>query len=315
MASEQSVAEIQELKVLHSLVKQLSWTKAAAELSLTRPELTEILTRLEERLGVTLLQRGTEGVVLTEAGIAFHARTGKALDELAKAEAALKHAEVQPVGKIRLSVPVVLGQAYVVPLIGRLRTRYPELAIELSLMDRFVDLVHEEVDLAIRVGSPFDARLSARRLCKNRRVLVASPDYLKRHGTPGTPDDLRSHDCILFTSAANPSEWRVTGPDGTVSVAVSGMLSSNNGSVLNSLAEQGLGITFGATLAVTQALLEGRLVRVLNQYEMEETAIFAVYPSTSRLPTKVAAVVDFFAEQLTDPPIWDRQLLGRAPGF
>jgi DNA-binding transcriptional LysR family regulator len=315
MCGWQAVAEIQELKVLHCLVKQSSWTKAAAELGVARAELEQVVARLEQRLGVTLLQTDAESVALTEAGAAFHARTGKALDELAKAEAALTHAEVQPMGKLRLSVPVVLGQAYVTPLIRQLRQRFPDLAIELSLMDRFVDLVHEEVDLAIRVGSPFDSRLMSRRLCKNRRVLVASPAYLEQHGTPQSPEDLCAHDCILFTSSANPRQWRVTGPNGTVALAVSGMLSSNNGNVLNSLAEQGLGITFGATLALAPALQAGRLVRVLSPYEMEETAIFAVYPAASRLPTKVAAVVDFFAEQLTDPPIWDRQLIGRAPGF
>jgi DNA-binding transcriptional LysR family regulator len=309
------VAEILELKVLHCLVQQLSWSKAAAELGLTRDEIARIMARLEQRLGVALLDRDGEAVSLTEAGSAFHARTGQALDELAKAEAALTSAEVQPIGKLRISAPVVLGQAYVAPLLKRLRQRYPELSIELSLMDRFVDLIHEHVDLAIRAGSPFDSRLSSRRLCKNRRVLVASPAYLEQHGTPQTPEDLCSHECILFTGFANSREWRLTGPSGTTALLVSGMLSSNNGYVLNTLAEHSLGITFGATLSLAPSLLAGRLVRVLSPYEMEETAIFAVYPATDRLPTKVAAVVDFFAEQLTDPPVWDRQLVGRAPGF
>jgi DNA-binding transcriptional LysR family regulator len=309
------VAEILELKVLHCLVQQLSWAKAAVELGLTPEDIAQIMTRLEQRLGVALIDRSSETVLLTEAGSAFHARTGQALDELAKAEAAVTSAEVQPIGKVRISAPVVLGQAYIAPLIRQLRQRYPELSIELSLMDRFVDLIHEQVDLAIRAGSPFDSRLSSRRLCKNRRVLVASPDYLKQHGTPQTPEDLSSHECVLFTGFANSREWRLTGPNGTITLSVSGMLSSNNGYVLNTLAEQSLGITFGATLSLAPSLLAGRLVRVLSPYEMEETAIFAVYPATERLPTKVAAVVDFFAEQLTDPPIWDRQLVGKAPGF
>jgi DNA-binding transcriptional LysR family regulator len=309
------VTEILELQALHALVKHSSWTKTAQALELSRGELEQIVARLEQRLRVRLLEPDLEQVTLTEAGMAFHARTSQALDDLAKIEAALRQGTVKPSGKIRITAPVVLGQTYVAPLIRQLREVYPDLAVQLTLMDRFVDLVHENVDLAIRVGSSFDARLVAHRLCSNRRVLVASPQYLEERGAPQHPQDLTEHECILFTSFVNPQEWRVSGPDGVVTVPVSGMLSSNNGYVLNSMAEQGLGITFGATLSVAPALMAGRLVRVLHDYEMEQTEIFAAFPATDRLPTKVSAVVDFFAGHLTDPPAWDRQLAGKVPGF
>jgi DNA-binding transcriptional LysR family regulator len=309
------VTEIIELKALHCLVKQTSWAKAALELGQSRAELEQIILRLERRLGVKLLQTETEQVTLTEAGIAFHLRTAQALDDLAKIEAALRQDTVKPSGTLRISAPVVLGQSYVAPLIKQLRQRYPDLAVQLSLMDRFVDLIHENVDLALRVGSPFDGRLTAHRLCTNRRVLVASPEYLKEQGTPERPEDLTEHECILFTGFVNPQEWRIKGPDGTTVLPVSGMMSSNNGYVLNTLAEQGLGITFGATLSLAPSLLAGRLVRVLSTYEMEETGIFAVYPSTDRLPSKVRAAVEFFSEHWTDPPSWDRQLAGKVLGF
>jgi DNA-binding transcriptional LysR family regulator len=296
-------------------VKQASWARAAHELAVSRAELEQIIARLEQRLGVKLLQRGAEQVTLTEAGVAFHARTAQALDDLAKIEAALRQDTVKPSGTLRISAPVVLGQSYVAPLLKQLRERYPDLAVQLSLMDRFVDLIHENVDLALRVGSPFDARLTAHRLCTNRRVLVASPEYLAEHGTPERPEDLAEHECILFTGFVNPQEWRINGPEGTTVLPVSGMMSSNNGYVLNTLAEQGLGITFGATLSLAPALLAGRLVRVLPAYEMEQTGIFAVYPATERLPSKVSAAVEFFGAQWTDPPSWDRQLAGKAVGF
>lgn len=309
------MTEILELKALHCLVTLSSWTKTAQELGISRAELHQVLSRLEDRLGVSLLDRTAPEVVLTEAGVAFHRRTAQALDELAKLEASLKQTEVKPTGKIRISAPVVLGQTYVAPLLKQLRTRYPDVAVQLSLMDRFVDLIHENFDLALRVGSNFDARLMVRQLCTNRRVLVASREYLDRHGAPESPDELSEHECILFTGFVNPQEWRLRGPEGLLTIPVSGMLSSNNGYVLNQLAEQGLGITFGATLSLAPALLDGRLVRVLPAYEMEQTGIFAAYPSTDSLPTKVSAVIDFFAEQWTNPPTWDRMLAGKVAGF
>lgn len=311
------MTDLVELEALHCLVRLGSWTKAATELGVERSQLRRSMSRMEQRLGVKLLDRtaGAGNVALTEAGAAFHARTIKALDEMAKVEAVLHKTTVRPTGKVRISAPTVLGQAYVTPLIGELHRRYPELAVELTLTDRFVDLIHEEVDLAIRVGSPFDARLATQRLCTNRRLLVASRDYLKRHGTPAHPEDLSDHDCILFTQFTKQGEWRLQGPEGLVTVPVSGMLSTNNGNVLNNLAEQGLGITFGPTLSLVPALLAGRLVRVLPQYEMEQTGILAAHLPLDEVPTKVSAVVAFFAEHLTDPPTWDRQLAGKVPGF
>src|SRR6185436_657556 len=162
---------------------------------------------------------------------------------------------------------------------------------------------------------PFDARLATRRLCTNRRVLVASPAYLEKHRAPQQPEDLSDHDCILFTHFTHQGQWRIQGPDGAVDVPVSGMLSTNNGYVLNNLAEQGLGITFGATLSLAPALLAGRLVRLLPKYEMDETGIFATHLPAEETHSGVGAVVDFFAEHLKDPPSWDRKLAGKVPGF
>jgi DNA-binding transcriptional LysR family regulator len=309
------MTDLLEIKALHCLTRLGSWAKAASELGVSRSQLRQIVSRLEQRLGVALLDRSAGEVVLTEAGAAFQARTVKALDELAKVEASLQNTTVRPIGKVRISAPVVLGQTYVAPLVGVLRRRYPELAVELTLTDRFVDLVHEEIDMAVRVGSPFDARLTTRRLCTNRRVLVASPAYLERHRAPEQPQDLSDHDCILFTHFTNQGQWRLAGPGGSVTVPVSGMLSTNNGYVLNNLAEQGLGVTFGATLSLAPALLAGRLVRLLPQYEMEQTGIFVAHLPADELPSRVGAAIDFFAEHLTDPPSWDRQLAGKVPGF
>lgn len=308
------MTDLLELRALHCVVRHGSWNKAAKELGQTRSQLQRTISNLERRLGVSLFGP-SPSVALTDEGLAFYTRTSAALDALTKVEASLRHDTPLPSGKVRITAPVVLGLGYVAPAIGRLRELYPDLAIELSVTDRFVDLRDENFDLAIRAGANFDSRLSTQPLCVNRRVLVASARYLETRGTPREPQDLTNHECILFTPFTNQGEWKLVGPRGDVSVPVSGPLSTNNGYVLNSLAEQGLGITLGATLSLAQALLDGRLVRVLPEYELERTHLFAAYPATSEVPFRVAAVIDFFAQEFCDPPVWDQRLVGKVPGF
>lgn len=309
------MTEIAELQALHSVATHGCFEKAAEELDLDVDTLRSIVERLQARLAVRLLDEEAQGVSLTEAGVAFVDRTAHVLDALADVEASLRNTKAQPSGRLRISAPVVLGQLYVAPLIQKLRHRFRDLAVELSLMDRFVDLVHEQYDIAIRAGSPFDSRLDARRLCTNRRVMIASPKYLEVHGTPQSPEELSRHECILFTSSGISRQWRLSGPNGTVVVNVGGMVSTNNGYVLNTLAEQGEGITWSPTLSIAPALLDGRVVRVLPDYELEDNGIYAVYPAAERLPPKACAAVDFFSEHFTDPPLWDRTLAGKIPGF
>jgi DNA-binding transcriptional LysR family regulator len=308
------VTETLELTVFHCVVKHSSYAKAAEELALSPSGVSRIVSRLEERLGARLVQRTTRKLSLTEAGAAFHARTLQILLDLADAEAEVQETSFRPRGNLRLSAPVVFGQQFISPLLDQLLHLYPELSIELSLTDRFVDLIDEGMDLAIRLGSLPDSRLIARRLCTNHRVLVASASYLERRGVPSHPSELINHDCVLFTSFARPREWKLLGPDGPVTVSVSGRVATNNAGVVAATAMRGLGITVGATVIVSPALRSGELVRVLSDWEFENAAIFAVYPSARQLSTKVRATVDFLAEHLKDPPSWDQQLVG-VPGF
>ncbi len=307
--------ETQELLVFHTVVRHLSAAKAARELGLTPSGVSRVLSRLEERLGVRLLQRTTRKVSLTEEGGVFHARTGQILNDLADAEAEMRKSAVHPRGNLRMTAPVVLGRLHLSPLLSKLMQRHPELGVDFQLVDRFVDLVDEGLDLAIRVGALADSRLIARRLCANRRVLMASPQYLARRGTPQTPEELSEHDCLLFTGFTRPREWRLVGPDGPLSVEVSGRMASNNVDALCDTALGGEGITMGATLQAWPYLRSGELVRVLCDYEFAPSAIFAVFPSARQLSTKVRAMVDFLSEEWTDPPMWDLELNGKVSGF
>lgn len=310
-----TLTETLELSVFCCVAKHANYARAAEELTLSPSGVSRIVTRLEERLGVRLIQRTTRSLSLTEAGTAFLARATQILADLADAEAEVQKTVAHPRGTVRLSAPVVFGQLHVAPMLGPLAERFPDLAFDLSLTNRFVDLIEEGMDLAIRIGQLADSRLIARRLCTNQRVLVASPSYLARRGVPKEPADLEEHDCVLFSDFARPREWKLLGRDGSVSVNISGKIASNNMEVMTSAAKQGLGITLGATLSVGPALLSGELVRVLSDYQLEPTAIFAVYPSARQLSSKVRATVDFLVETLSDPPIWDRMLAGKVPGF
>jgi DNA-binding transcriptional LysR family regulator len=309
------LTETLELLAFHAVVKHSSFAKAAEELSLSPSGVSRIVTRLEERLGVRLVQRTTRRLCLTEAGSAFYARASQILADILDAEAEVQKATTRPRGNLRVTAAIGFGQLYITPLLEDILERFPELSIELTLTNRFVDIIEEGIDLAIRIGALSDSRLIARRLCANQRVLVASPGYLSRRGEPNHPDELAEHDIVTFTGFAKAREWKLVGPEGTISVPVAGRIATNNLEVLVHTAKKGLGITVGPTMTVKDALLSGELVRVLHQYEFEPSAIFAVYPSARQLSTKVRAVVDFLVEKFNDPPSWERSLAGKVRGF
>jgi DNA-binding transcriptional LysR family regulator len=309
------LTETQELLVFQAVAKHASYARAADEMGLSPSGVSRIVSRLEERLGARLLHRTTRKLSLTEAGAVFQARTTQILADLADAEAEVQTAVARPKGTLKVTASLAFGHLYLAPLLPELLDTFPELSIEMSLTNRFVDLIEEGMDLAIRVGQLADSRLIARRLCTNHRILVAAPSYLARFGTPETPADLSHHQCVLFNGFAKPAEWRLIGPSGQVTVAVAGRVATNNVETLTSAAKQGVGITVGATMSVGPALLSGELVRVLSDYEFEPTAVFAVYASARQLSTKIRATVDFLASRLSDPPIWDQRLIGKVPGF
>jgi DNA-binding transcriptional LysR family regulator len=294
--------------VFHAVVKHESFAAAAAELRLTASGVSRVVTRLETRLGTALFERTTRRLSLTPAGTVFRNRTEHLLRELTTAELEVQQAAVEPTGTLRLGAPVPFGQAYLAPLIGALLARHSALNVELILQDGINDLVEEGIDLVVRIGLLKDSRLVARRLCSNRRILVASPAYLDMHGTPEKPEDLANHVCLPCTYMGRPNEWRLLGPNGAARVSIGGGLASNNVGVLVAAAEAGHGISMGPTQSVARALASGRLSRVLPGWEFERTAIYALYPSRRQLSAKVRATVDFLSEHFTDPPPWDAGL-------
>ena len=303
------------LVVFVSVVKHGNFARAATDNAMTASGVSRVISRLEERLGVRLLQRSTRRLSLTATGAVFYERAQQILNDLDDAEREASADGLQPKGMLRLNAPVVFGRQHIAPLIPALRAAYPALSIELTLTDSYVDLIDEGIDMAIRIGALNDSRLIARRLCANRRLLVASPDYLTRQGAPLCATDLEQHECLIFTALERSHQWHLVGPEGPVTVSPRGSLRCNNGEALTEAAKRGAGVALGATFSIANALLSGELVRVLPEYEFESTSIYAIYPSTRQLSQKVRATVDFLAAAFAGPPSWDKTLEQKLSDF
>ncbi|WP_437720187.1 LysR substrate-binding domain-containing protein [Sorangium sp. So ce861] len=264
-----------------------SFSAAARALGLTSSSVSKQVARLEERLRVQLLRRTTRRVSLTEAGDLYAERAGRILADVEEAHRAVADLDGTPRGTLRISAPTILGTIRVAPAVLACRAKYPELRIDLDITDRIVDLVAERIDVAVRqaVGvSP--ASLVARRLADDRRVLCASPRYLRRHGTPRRLEDLADHDCITHNMEPVP-RWTLVGPEGERVIPVSGTLRSSDTMALRDAAVAGIGVANLPDYVVEEHLESGALRRVLPEYGASTRAIFAVYAPPARAAIRV----------------------------
>jgi DNA-binding transcriptional LysR family regulator len=288
------------MRAFVAVVDTGSFAAAAERLELSRARLTKMIQDLEEHLGTRLINRTTRRLNLTEAGGAYHERCAAILADVAEAEEVASHLTALPRGTLKLTVPVSFGILKIAPLLGGFLERHPEVSVDMTLNDRKVDLIDEGFDLAIRVGALAESGLIARRLATDHIVICAAPAYLKRHGTPRTPQDLARHACLSYTYATTGDEWRFTGPAGEVSVRIRGPLRANNGDTLRLAALSGAGIIRQPTFLVQQDLDSGRLVRLLEDYRSSELGIYAVYPTRRFLSAKVSAFIDYLSAALQD---------------
>lgn len=295
------------LRTFVSVVNGGSFANAARKLGLSRAMATKHIQTLEERLGVRLLNRTTRRLALTEAGRAFHARAERILADLEEAESAVGDVHAQPKGLLRVAAPMSFGVEHLSPAIADFMCECPEMAIELSLNDRVVDLIDEGLDVAVRIGRLADSSLIAKRLTTARFAVAASADYLARRGTPKEPEDLVKHDCLEYTLSSRGGDWVFVGPGGAVrAVRASGPLKANNGEALLAAAMAGRGIVYLPTFMIGPTLASGKLVPLFGgDWQPEELAISAVYPPTRHLSAKVRRFVDFLTERFADPP-WDK---------
>jgi DNA-binding transcriptional LysR family regulator len=281
-----------------------SFSAVARELGATQPAISRQVAALESHLAVRLFQRSTRSLTLTEDGrdLLSHARV--VIEAVEEAEAAIGRRRVSPSGLVRLGAPTVFGRTYIVPHLSALLERYPDITLELVTGDDVVDMIHDRLDVSIRVGEIDDPTLVARKVGSTVSLPVASAAYLAEHGEPLEPADLAGRECILFTRRDNPAEWSFSGPDGVVTVSVTGRFRTNSIEAVLAGVVAGRGIAMVPLWMVRAELSRGEVRPVLQQYRAAPRAIFAVYPSRRFLAPRTRAVVDFLvAEFRLDPVI------------
>ena len=285
-----------------------SQAAAAREMGVTPAMVGRYLRALEDRLGTRLLNRTTATQSLTEAGMAFHAQAAAILEQLDEAEHAASDRHAEPRGVLRVNGPMVFGVRHLATAVAGFGALHPLLRVELVLNDRVVDLVEEGFDVAVRIGDPTDSSLVARRLASCRMVVCAAPAYLAARGEPIQPEDLRSHNCLLYSYDSNGSVWRFKGPETSVAVGIAGTLVANNGDALLAAAVAGAGVIMQPTFIVGDALRQGHLVRLMPEWKLGSLAVQAMFPSAWNLSPKVRGFVDFLAAQFDRHPPWDEGL-------
>ena len=286
-----------EMEAFVQVVDHGGFTDAARKMGLSKSAVSKHVSALEARLAVRLLNRTTRRVSPTEVGLAYYDRARSVLDGATEADRMVTAMQATPKGPLKVSAPVNFGIKQVSPAVARFLCDYPEVDINMVLDDRFVELVAEGFDVAIRIGTLADSSLKARKLAVARGVVAASPAYLAAMGTPQTIDDLSEHRLLHYSQLSSGNFWRLRAPSGEErQIRVGGRLTVNNGEALLKAAEAGLGISQIPSFMLGDALAAGRLVEVLADRPPDLLGIYAVYPQGRFPQPKLRAFVDFLAE-------------------
>jgi DNA-binding transcriptional LysR family regulator len=304
-SQEADVDRIESMQVFAKVVAKQSFSGAARELRLSQAVVSKHVRALESWLGAQLLNRTTRRLNLTEIGALVYERSERILDEIDEVQQSTSALQTAPRGVLHLAAPVSFGITQLGPALAEYLSRYPEVVVDVTLDDRFVDLVEEGFDLALRVGALKDSSLIARRLAPVRFVLCASPGYVRQYGEPRQPDELSDHRCLFYSLRAIPGEWRFVGPEGEVALRISGRFRSNSGNMLHAAMLAGAGIGLAPTFVVGRDLAEGRLVPLMPNYRPIETELSAIYPPAKNPSAKVRSLIDFLVTRFGPEPPWD----------
>jgi DNA-binding transcriptional LysR family regulator len=288
---------LQELAVFVRAAESGSFSKAAREVGLSQPSVSRIIGELETRLGVKLLLRTTRSITVTDAGALFLTRAREVLADIEDAEDAARGVDSLR-GTLRITMPIVYGTRNIIPRLPRFLRQYPLLRVELSVADERQNLVVEGTDVAIRLGPLNDSGFGARKLATVPRFLVAAPSYLAERGTPKTPADLASHDCIFGPGLFGRTTWSFTRNGAETSVDVHGRITTDSGPGVFASVLAGLGIAMTSPVMAGPEIESGALVPLLKSYKLAPVDVYAVFPAGPRPSTKVRALVDFLAEEL-----------------
>ena len=276
-----------------------SFSAVAREQRTSHSAVTRQISQLEAHFGVRLFHRTTRNLSLTEDGQDLLGHARHMLETAQDMESALGRSRAEPNGTVRLGIPVGVAML-LIPRLAELTQRHKRLTLDLVVGDRFEDLVHERLDVAIRTGSTEDTSLIARAVGLFGRAAVAAPAYLERHGAPATPHDLVRHACILHGAGPDPGIWRFMGADGPVEIPIDGQVRANNSEVVRHMALAGLGIALLPEAQIVNDIRSSRLYRLLPDFPTERRQAFVVYPSRRHLPPRTRVVIDFLVTGFKD---------------
>lgn len=297
-----------EMSIFAKVVEAKSFSGAARNLKLTKSAVSKQVSRLEQALGARLLNRTTRTLSLTEAGGAVYEHCARIVSAAEAAELAASQLAAAPRGILKLSAPVTFGKMHVAPAVPEFLRRYPDVAVQISLLDRIVDLAEEGYDLAIRLTQKPGENLVARKLATIRYVICGSPDYFARAGLPKKPEDLAGHNCVSYGSEGFGERWQFEGPQGRVAVKVRGNFQINSSEAIRQTLLDGIGIALVPTLTVGADLQSGALKMVMKRYRPVgpfSSEAYAVYLPNRQLSPKVRAFIDFLVERFGKVPYWD----------
>ena len=286
-----------ELELFVQVAETGSMSRAAEALDLSNAAASRHLSALEDRLGARLVERNTRRLYLTETGQEFYSRTKTVLADLKDAESAVNATALNPTGVLRVTASLSFAMHHVAPLLREYTQRYPNVTVHVESANRYLDIIDNNIDVAIRTREVEpDSNITVRRLGQTRRILAASPRYLAQHGRPQTLDDLQRHKLLIYTHANNPNELRFNREGQTTALNVKGLLESNDGQILRAAALDGMGILVQPTYILYDDMVAGRLVPVLDDWELPRLTINLAYPSRKHLSAKVRTFIDFMAE-------------------
>jgi DNA-binding transcriptional LysR family regulator len=289
------------LRLFIRVVETGSFSKASAGLGITQPTATKHVAALEARLKARLFHRSTRGVTPTEVGALYYDKCKRIVREIDEADSVAALMQERLTGTLRISTSVAFGRRTLTPLVLRFMQLHPGVQVDLSFEDRYVNLVEQGLDLAIRMGRLADSSLGARFLGLNPWVLVAARPYLAEHGTPKRPQDVERHAALIYSTVQGDDRWHFTGADGhTVPVPVRGPLRSNNLSALLAAARAGMGLAMLPWYVAHESVKTGAVVPVLERWSLPAQEIHAVYPSPRLVPAKVTGFVDWLQGQFGD---------------
>lgn len=289
---------LSQMQIFAEVVTQGGFSKAADSLGISKSKVSKQVVQLEKSLGVRLLSRTTRVVRATEAGELYYERCLEMLRIAEDAQEILSSIQKEATGRVRISVPVSFGTKFLQEALLTYLEAYPRIHAFIDMSDRPVDILREGFDLAIRVGAIEEPDLVVHRLMDTRRIVVASPGYLKRRGTPKEPEDLRHHECLIYEYQSRPEFWLFKRGDKKVEVNVSGRVRINNGDLLAEAASAGLGLAWLPDFIVSRQLQRGELVLLLDSQCKQTSAINAIFPSRKHIPVKVRELLRVLKEGL-----------------